>query len=135
MLEKWKKVFRALLTDLSKASDCISHELIIAKLNAYGFPLPALKFINLTNQKQRIKMNKGFSSWKGIIYGEHQGSILGPTLFNIFIADLFLITDDINLANYADDNTIYCINGFVDDVIASSSSPTIKWRGTPINVI
>ena len=52
MLEKWKnavdkgKVFDALLTDLSKAFDCLAHELIVAKLNAYGFNLPALKLMH-----------------------------------------------------------------------------------------
>ena len=53
MTEKWKKktvdnggVFGALLTDLSKAFDCIPHDLIIAKLEAYGFHIDALKLIH-----------------------------------------------------------------------------------------
>ena len=51
MLEYWKsavdkeKVFGALLTDLLKDFDCLSHELIIAKLNAYRFNLAALKLV------------------------------------------------------------------------------------------
>ena len=58
---KWKrsvdegKVFGALLTDLSKAFDCLHHELLIAKLNAYDFSLPALRLINdyLSKRRQR----------------------------------------------------------------------------------
>ena len=51
LLEKWKRavdsgqMFGALLTD-SKAFDCLDHELLIAKLNAYGFSLPALKLVD-----------------------------------------------------------------------------------------
>ena len=57
-----KKVFGALLTDLSKVFDCVSHELIIAKLNAYGFNLPTLRLIlvYLFNRQQRTKINHDF---------------------------------------------------------------------------
>ena len=52
LLEKWKnavnkgKIFGALLTDISKALNCLNHELLVAKLNAYGFTLLALKLIH-----------------------------------------------------------------------------------------
>ena len=86
MLEKWKnavdkgKVFGALLTDLSKAFDCLPHELIIAKLNAYGFHLPVLKLMHsyLFHRKQRSKVNHAYSSWEGILFGVPQGSMYGP---------------------------------------------------------
>ena len=64
MIEKWKTAadnggVAALLTDLSKAFDCIPHDLRIAKLAAYGFDTNALKLIHnyLSNRKQRVKIN------------------------------------------------------------------------------
>ena len=97
MLEKWKrsanggKVFGALLTDLSKVFDSLDHELLIAKLNAYGFSLPALRPINdySSNRRQRTRIGNSFSDCFEAILGVLQGSILGTLLFNIFHALIF----------------------------------------------
>ena len=127
LLEKWKaavdkgKVFEALLTDLSKAFDCLNHELLIAKLNAYGFTLPALKLVHdyLSDRKQRTRVNNSYSTWFEILFGVPQGSILGPLLFNIFLADLFFIVNKTDIANYADDNTPYTSSNDINRLIKS----------------
>ena len=81
----------ALLTDLSKAFDCLPHDLTVAKLHAYGFSIESLKLINsyLTESKQRVEINDQFSSWLDIVVGVLQWSILGPPLSNMFLCDIF----------------------------------------------
>ena len=108
-----------MLTDLSKAFDCLNHELLVAKLNAYGFTLPALKLVHdyLSDRKQRTRVNNSYSTWFEILFGVPQGSILGPLLFNIFLADLFFILSETDIANYADDNTPYTSSNDVNGLI------------------
>ena len=78
---------------------------MIAKLNAYGFDMSALRFVHsyLKNRTQRTKINSEYSSWEEIMFGVPQGSILGSLLINVFLCDLFLIMKNIDIAYCADD--------------------------------
>ena len=127
MVENCKKAldqgneYVALLTDLFKAFDCLPHDLIVAKLHAYGFSIDSLKLIDsyLTERKKRVKINDQFSSWLDIVVGVSQGSILGPLLFNIFLCDMPLFC-----------NTPYCMGKTPEEVISQlekSSKFIFEW--------
>ena len=98
MIEKWKEVLDkgflgcALLTDLSKVFDCIKHDLLTAKLAAYGCDSHLFSFIfsYLNETKQIIKINISNNSYTHKSSRGHQRSILG-LLFNINICGMFLI--------------------------------------------
>ena len=137
LTEEWRKkldnnfVVGAVLTDLSKAFDCIPHDLIIAKLSAYNFSDEALSYIYsyLTNRRQCVHINNIHSQLETIISGVPQGSNLGPILFNLSINDLFFFVVLASLHNFADDNALSAFATTVSELIKteSESEVVIDW--------
>ena len=76
--------------DLSKVFDCIPHDLLIAKLHAYGLDFDTVTFLHnyFKHRKQSMTINNISSFFfRTILPVVPQGSILGPILFNILIND------------------------------------------------
>ena len=104
------------------------HDLLIAKINAYGLSLRALKLVHnyLQNRKQRTKNGTAYCLWEEIFSGVPQGLILGPLLFNIFLCDLFLTIEGNYFTNYADDTTPYVIGNNAEEVVSELKAITQK---------
>ena len=84
----------------------------------------------LTNRSQRVKISNVYSNWLILEKGVPQGSVLGPSLFNIFLNGIYGFIKKADLFNYADDNTLAYISNNVQEieqVLTAESNVAINW--------
>ncbi|KAK3913454.1 putative RNA-directed DNA polymerase from transposon BS [Frankliniella fusca] len=98
------------LLDLSKAFDCVHHELLLAKLKYLGFSRSAVAWFQsyLVDRCHRVFVSDTvFSDWTTVKTGVPQGSVLGPLLFLIYLFDLPSVINSCSYHMYADDIQLY----------------------------
>ena len=95
--------------DLKKAFDTINHSILIDKLKNYGIRGIASTWLTsyLSNRKQYVEYNNVKSNIQAVRCGILQGSILGPSLFVLYINDLCNASDLLELILFADDTNIF----------------------------
>ena len=133
MIETWRKyldenkIVGATLMDLSKAFDCLSRDLLVAKPDVCGLDTKTLKLMlsYLSGRKQCVKIRNRFSLLKLILSDIPQESILGPISFNIFMNDIFFLLGS-DLHNFADNNTVTAVAETIQDFINSPEVKTIN---------
>ena len=141
LLQEWRehldnnKTVGGILVDLSKAFDCVPHDLLLAKLAAYDIDDNLILYIHsyLLNCKQCVCINNTLSEFNKVISGVPQGSIVGPILFSCFFNDFYYFIENADVHNFADDNTLTTFAQNVRNamsVLESESNIVIDWFET-----
>ena len=130
LVEEWRKNLdknyfkEAALMDLSKAFNCIPHDLVIAKLAAYGFDKNMIYYIYsyLKSRKQCVSVNNIKSTFEESISGVKQSSLVSPILFDLFFNDFYYFIFVVSAHNFAVDNTLSRFAETIENLISNLES-------------
>ncbi|CAB3374421.1 Hypothetical predicted protein [Cloeon dipterum] len=116
----------AILLDFSKAFDRVPFARLLSKLQHYGVSGDVLRWVEcfLTGRTQTVKFGGVCSAPTEVLSGVVQGSVLGPLLFNVYVADL---PKDIcsGFVQYADDTTLHRVVATPEDADALQEKTSI----------
>ena len=129
--------FDCIYLDFTKAFDRVSHQRLLTKLYNIGIKGNLMNWIKdfLKGKEQRVEVNNEFSDWASVVSGIPQGSVLGPSLFTIFIND---IPNDItsNVKIFADDTKFYN-SAHLNHLIQEDLNHLLQWSNKwllPFNI-
>uniref|UniRef100_A0A8K9Y1F9 Reverse transcriptase domain-containing protein n=1 Tax=Oncorhynchus mykiss TaxID=8022 RepID=A0A8K9Y1F9_ONCMY len=125
----------AVFIDLAKAFDSVNHHILIGRLDSLGFSNDCLAWFTnyFSDRVQCVKSEGLLSGPLAVSMGVPQGSILGPTLFSVYINEVALAAGESLIHLYADDTILYTSGPSLDTVLttlqASFNAIQLSFRG------
>ena len=122
--------YLAAIIDVKKAFDCVNHSILISKLQRYGVRGIPLKWLTsyLSDRRCYVELGTFKSNLKTFNMGVPQGSILGPTLFLIYVNNLTKFSDILQTQLFADDTIVYNRGTSIDTLTSSTNEELSKLK-------